>query len=219
MAFPGGKGKTYQHIINLMPPHQIYIEPFLGGASVVKNKKPALKTIVADMDQKSIFNLGAEIPNLQTQKTDALDLLKTHVLCKKTLVYCDPPYVQTTRKKQKIYRYEYSNKQHENLLTYLTKQSCMVIMSGYDNQLYNDILTGWNKSQFQAQTQAGTRTETVWYNYPAPQKLHDSRYLGNNFRDRQNIKRRQERLRNKIENMHATERNILIEWLISNYVA
>ena len=31
MRYPGGKGKCYQHIINLMPMHDTYIETHLGG--------------------------------------------------------------------------------------------------------------------------------------------------------------------------------------------
>jgi DNA adenine methylase len=33
MGYPGGKSGAgvYQTIINLMPPHTVYIEPFLGG--------------------------------------------------------------------------------------------------------------------------------------------------------------------------------------------
>jgi len=33
MGYAGGKGRdgVYQAIINQMPPHGVYIEPFLGG--------------------------------------------------------------------------------------------------------------------------------------------------------------------------------------------
>lgn len=30
MTYPGGKGNAYHKIINLIPPHEVYIEPFLG---------------------------------------------------------------------------------------------------------------------------------------------------------------------------------------------
>ena len=42
MTYPGGKGQCFPHIINQMPPHQVYIETHLGGGSVLANKKPAL---------------------------------------------------------------------------------------------------------------------------------------------------------------------------------
>jgi site-specific DNA-adenine methylase len=31
MKYAGGKGGIYQKYINLMPPHEVYIEAFLGG--------------------------------------------------------------------------------------------------------------------------------------------------------------------------------------------
>jgi site-specific DNA-adenine methylase len=39
IKFLGGKGKCYQRLINLMPPHQTYIESHLGGGAVMRNKK------------------------------------------------------------------------------------------------------------------------------------------------------------------------------------
>jgi DNA adenine methylase len=36
MPYPGGKGGAgvYQTIINGMPRHEVYVEPFLGGGAV-----------------------------------------------------------------------------------------------------------------------------------------------------------------------------------------
>ena len=41
MNYPGGKGGVYQRLINLMPPHDVYIETHLGGEAIIRNKKPA----------------------------------------------------------------------------------------------------------------------------------------------------------------------------------
>jgi site-specific DNA-adenine methylase len=43
LSYPGGKGGAgvYQAIINQMPPHEVYIEPFLGAGSVLRTKRPA----------------------------------------------------------------------------------------------------------------------------------------------------------------------------------
>lgn len=42
MSYPGGKGGAgvVQRIINLMPPHRVYLEPFLGGAAVMRARAP-----------------------------------------------------------------------------------------------------------------------------------------------------------------------------------
>ena len=54
-------------------------------------------------------------------------------------------------------------------------------------------------------------------NFEAPDQLHDSRYIGRTFRDRQTIQRRQSRLRSRIENLDAIERNDLFQWMQEQY--
>ena len=54
MKYPGGKGRTFQHIVNLIPPHKVYIETHLGGGAVLRNKKPALRTIAIELDERVI---------------------------------------------------------------------------------------------------------------------------------------------------------------------
>jgi site-specific DNA-adenine methylase len=50
MTYPGGKNGSgvYQQIINQIPPHEIYVEPFLGGGAILRMKKPAAKSICND---------------------------------------------------------------------------------------------------------------------------------------------------------------------------
>ncbi|OUR62365.1 hypothetical protein A9Q74_05180 [Colwellia sp. 39_35_sub15_T18] len=210
--YPGGKGKTYQHLINLMPPHKKYIEPFLGSGIVIKNKLQAKVNIGNDIDKACIDSI-VDKKNVTLLNMDAIQLLEKEGLCKDSLIYCDPPYVASTRRKQKIYRHEYSDNQHEKLLQFLVNQKCMVMISGYKNDLYQYYLNDWNLYSFSSQTQNGKATECVWFNFEKPTKLHDSRYLGNCFRERQTIKRRQERLQQKVKDMNPLERSAFMEWL------
>lgn len=46
----GGKAYLARRIAALMPPHRVYIEPFLGGGSVLLNKPPAEVEIASDLD-------------------------------------------------------------------------------------------------------------------------------------------------------------------------
>ena len=40
------------------------------------------------------------------------------------------------------------------------------MLSGYENDLYNDMLKGWNKAQKVTRAEGGrARTETLWMNY------------------------------------------------------
>jgi len=50
MAYSGGKGNSYHKIINRMPPHRVYIEPFLGGGAVMRKKRPASVNIGLELD-------------------------------------------------------------------------------------------------------------------------------------------------------------------------
>ncbi|MCW9083076.1 MAG: DNA adenine methylase [Colwellia sp.] len=210
--YPGGKGKTYQHLINLMPRHKKYIEPFLGSGIVIKNKLEAKINIGNDINKDCIDNMTGE-EKLTLLNMDAIQLLEKESLCDETLIYCDPPYVASTRKQVKIYRHEYSDEQHEKLLKFLVNQKCMVMISGYESDLYKHYLNNWNFYSFSSQTQNGKANECVWFNFERPTKLHDSRYLGNCFRERQTIKRRIDRLKQKFTNMDTQERSAFMEWL------
>jgi DNA adenine methylase len=52
VTYPGGKNGAgvYQAIINRMPPHSVYIEPFLGGGALMRLKRPAALNIGLDRD-------------------------------------------------------------------------------------------------------------------------------------------------------------------------
>ena len=56
MTYPGGKNApgVYQTIINHMPPHAVYIEPFLGSGAILRLKRPARINIGIDRDPQAI---------------------------------------------------------------------------------------------------------------------------------------------------------------------
>ena len=55
-GYPGGKSApgTFHRIISLMPPHEIYIEPFMGGFSIGRLKRPAKLNIGIDRDRAAV---------------------------------------------------------------------------------------------------------------------------------------------------------------------
>lgn len=55
-TYPGGKGAAgvHQNIINLIPPHDVYIETHLGGGSIMLRKRPSSINIGIDLDPEVI---------------------------------------------------------------------------------------------------------------------------------------------------------------------
>lgn len=80
-----------------------------------------------------------------------------------TLFYVDPPYVHETRGAKHNYRFELTNEDHAKLLKSLQAVRGMVLLSGYDNPLYDTI--GWQKAAKAAKADgARDRTEYLWFN-------------------------------------------------------
>lgn len=218
MHYPGGKGKTFQHIINAMPPHRVYIETHLGGGAVIRNKKLAAINIGIDLDQRVIDNWRVENrSNIELIHGQAEQFISQYAFQGDELIYSDPPYHPQTRKQQRVYSHDYSIKDHERLITILKSLPCMVILSGYACPLYNKALPNWNTRIFRSKTHTDVREETIWFNFDPPEQLHDSRYLGNNFREREATKRRLQRLKNKFVQMDPAERATFSIWLNKTY--
>ena len=201
-----------------MPPHHTYIESHLGAGAVMRHKKAAARNIGVDLDP-AVHDawIDHRVEALELVVGDALGYLSSFSYDGGELIYADPPYVTETRRRPKIYRFEYDQVQHEQLLRTLRNVPCKVMVSGYDSVLYNDMLRGWRKVTFMAKTHKEVREECVWMNYDTPEELHDSRYRGDTFRDRQTIARRQARLRDRISAMDPIERNDFVRWISQTY--
>jgi len=146
---------------------------------------------------------------------DAVRFLEQYPFSGGEFVYADPPYLMTTRRSQRpIYRCEYSEQDHVELLEWLRALPCPVAISGYWSELYADLLVGWQTVTFSAQTRGGRpATEHLWMNYDAPDHLHDYRYLGDDFRERERIKRKKQRWVAKLLRMDGLERKAIL-WAI-----
>ncbi|WP_324255173.1 DNA adenine methylase [Lysinibacillus sphaericus] len=80
------------------------------------------------------------------------------------LIYADPPYLLETRTKRH-YAHEMKDSEHEELLLTLNKHKGFVLLSGYDNDLYNDLLQGWSRLTKMSTTDAATsKQEVLWLN-------------------------------------------------------
>lgn len=220
MTYPGGKGNCYHQIINLIPPHDYYIETHLGGGTIMEMKKPAPGgSFGIEIDSNCFKEYDFNISNLELANLDIFEFIKNWQFKLWTqsfpgnigFVYCDPPYLRSTRKSQKgMYRYEMTEEQHIKLLEVLIKLSCMVMISGYESLLYKEMLQNWNMVQFQNTTRQGPVTECLWMNYDKPTELHDYRYLGKDFRERERIQKKTKRWVNNLKQMPELERNAIV---------
>jgi DNA adenine methylase len=96
------------------------------------------------------------------------------------------------------------------LLKYF-QEDCRVMISGYWTKRYAAALCNSNTATFQAMTRAGKlATEWLWFNFPEPVALHDYRYLGENFRERERIKRKKQKWVSRLHTMPPLERRALL---------
>ena len=88
------------------------------------------------------------------------------------VIYCDPPYLLSTRCR-KQYKDEMTDADHVELLETLLKHKGPVIISGYASEMYDDILKGWSREEYSNYAQnAKPRKEIIWYNTaPQPRQL------------------------------------------------
>ena len=129
MRYPGGKGKTYHQIINLLPPHTKYIETHLGGGAVLRHKKPSPESIGIDRDPKVIEHWRQCFPSIASYvEADALEYLTRTNFIGDEVVYCDPPYLPSTRRRSRVYRYDYDKHDHERLLEIVRLLPCKVLV-------------------------------------------------------------------------------------------
>lgn len=279
--YPGGKNGAgvFQSIINRMPPHRVYIEPFLGSGAVMRAKRPAAVNIGVDLDRAAlrefrrrpsssalrvlpaVLNLvatsapavgpglslelgsstwawrpgrpgarskllpstpaasgsgraisGGKAGTVHLACADGVSFLRSYPFAGDELVYCDPPYMRQTRSgRGDLYRFEMDDAAHVELLAVLLVLPCFVVVSGYWSQLYADTLAGWQTATFQTTNRGGRRvTEWLWSNFLEPVALHDYRYLGRNFRERERIKRKKSRWVRRLRAMEVLERRALL---------
>jgi hypothetical protein len=215
MGYAGGKGRLWRGIVAMMPPHDVYIESHLGGGSVLRNKRPALRSIGVDIDGEVIVAArGWTVPNLELHEGDAAAFLSTYRFTGRELVYADPPYLAETKGGRRYYRHEYSDQDHVALLAVLARLDCRVMISGYPSQMYEQALGGWTCRDVVNVTHAGKRTERVWANFAFTSDLHDYDPIGSDFRERERVRRKAARWSQRLALMPELERKAIVAALL-----
>lgn len=116
---------------------------------------------------------------------------------KETLFYLDPPHTTQTRTPQ-LYNYKMNDHDHEDLIDLCRNIKGKAILSGYDNELYDEL--GWRKieheqlchialSRFdsayskQNTVNLNKRTECVWLNFSECDMMEQINYDISNISD------------------------------------
>lgn len=119
---------------------------------------------------EKIMQAAERLRGVQIENRSALDVIQRFNY-KNVLLYLDPPYMPDVRH-GKQYRHEmYDEKSHERLLEAAREHKGPVLISGYETELYNDMLAGWHREETTCYSQVcSKKKEILWMNFePAVQ--------------------------------------------------
>lgn len=110
------------------------------------------------------------LKTVRIENRDARDLIKMFSDRPASLLYLDPPYLMDRSHGYTIDANE--AKFHKELLALACRAKCMVLVSGYENELYDSLLSaagGWRRKEIETHTRDTSgrdhsRTEVLWEN-------------------------------------------------------
>lgn len=110
--------------------------------------------------------VGQRFQGVIIENRPAVNVMQQHDAID-TLHYIDPPYIMETRNSNcKVYRHEMTDSDHLELLDTVKKLSGHIMISGYESEMYNDMLCDFErhekKSRISAGRGTGTRKECLW---------------------------------------------------------
>lgn len=133
----------------------------VGWKNDVQGRERAYAAIAWCQLPDKIMQAAERLRGVQIENKPAVELIE-RFNNQKVLIYADPPYVLSTRH-GKQYRCEMDDDAQDELLDVLIAHKGPVILSGYDNPLYNQRLKDWYKVTKIAYSQiASQKTEVLW---------------------------------------------------------
>jgi hypothetical protein len=218
--YPGGKNceGTYQRIISQIPPHECFVELFAGSAAIRRLMRPSPRSILVDLHLDVALQLGEELGSEEVSVIHGcgINWLKKHGprLTSTTVIYADPTYLAAVCASRLRYKHVLSEADHAELLRLLKSTEARVLISGYRSRLYNHELAAWRRIDWMQITRgAKMMQESLWCNFPEPVELHDYRYIGDGYRERENIRRQQRRWQARLAAMSRLQRQALLSVL------
>lgn len=158
MTYPGGKHGpgVWHRLINEIPPHHTYISGFAGHDAIAREKRPAARTVLIDLDPEPLAWWAEYLAARGSDQAGGFELHHANALqwlhfyfglsevhkpasryrdAKKRddghFVFLDPPYLMTTRSSGPLYNCEMTDADHADLLELATRLPCNVMICGY----------------------------------------------------------------------------------------
>lgn len=116
---------------------------------------------------EALAEIASRLIRVQIENRPALDVIRLYD-SKKTLFYCDPPYLHDTRGDSKAYGFEMQESEHIELAAALHRCKGSVAISGYRNKLMDKLYKDWRRFDApakQCHSIKKVRQESLWMNY------------------------------------------------------
>lgn len=173
--------QVYEETFNRIPKNSLYkavnfyIRSNMGYGYRTNGQKEGWKNDIQGREKayaaqdwmqipEKIMEAAERLRGVQIEHCPAVEVIERFNYSN-VLIYADPPYVLSTRH-GKQYTCEMSDKDQHDLLDVLLAHKGPVLLSGYDNRLYNDRLRNWHKEEIDSISQAGKRKrEILWMNF------------------------------------------------------
>lgn len=93
VSYYGGKQNMLQHLLPLVPPHQVYTESFSGGAALYWAKQPAKVEVINDLNREVVNFYQAVKQNFQQLNTQIQATLHSRSIYEDAKVVYERPHL------------------------------------------------------------------------------------------------------------------------------
>ena len=140
---------------------------FSINTSIRRNMSKSVSDYLSCIDR--LPELHDRLSRVIVSNMDGVKLIEKFKDRSDALIYCDPPYEQSTRSDAR-YKTDMDVDHHNRFLDAVIESKSMIIISGYECELYNRLTdNGFEMIQFQVNTidtkfKPKTKTEILWTN-------------------------------------------------------
>ena len=112
-----------------------------------------------------ILQAAERLRGVQIENRPAVEVIERFNK-KKVLIYMDPPYMPETRRGKQYMHEMYDKKSHIELLEVAKSHKGPVLISGYDSEIYSNILKSWHREEITCYSQVSSKKrEILWMNF------------------------------------------------------